>query len=183
MTPAVGRYVLNGGSTVFLGCGSTSFSYNAYFPTPIPSLVSAAAPTSTRARTTTAPNFGLTTSNALGSTATATAPRPTQTGSSSSSSGSTTLIVVVVAAVVALISGTIFLWFLYKTVKHWVDARHRPHAPYPVTYSNLSLNNSTTQDEKPKSRLGMWSKIITIISPIFAIAGVAVSVYFGLRQK
>ena len=185
LTPAVGRYLFNGGSTVFLGCGSTSFNYNAFFATPIPRLVSAAVPTSTRAGTTTAPNFGLTSSNALDSTATPTTPRPSQTSTSSGSSGSsssTTLIVVVVGAVVALISGIVFLWFLYLVWRQYHKAKYPPQPQYPFTYSNPSLN-SVPQVKVKRSGLGKWSKIITIISPIFAIAGVIVSVYFGLRQK
>ena len=188
LTGSAGRYLFNGGSTVFLGCGSTSFDYTAFFATPTPSAVSAAAATHTSITPgiTTTPNFGLTTGSAQDSTATPAAPRPSQTSTSSGSSGSTTIIVVVVAAVVALISGIVFLWFLYMAWKLHHKAKYPPQPPYtplPFGYSNPSLNSVPQVKDKKSAWLGRWAKIITIISPIFAIAGVIVSVYFGLRQK
>ena len=183
-TPAIGRYLFNGGSTVFLGCGSTAFDYTAFFATPTPMAVSAGAAihTSNTPGATTTPNSGLTTSPAQDSTATPATPRPSQTSTSSGSSNTTTIVVVVVGAVVALISGCVFLWFLYMAWKLHHKAKYPQQQPYAYQLSNPSLN-SVPQVKDKRSGLGKWSKIVTIISPIFAIAGVVVSVYFGLRQN
>lgn len=83
----------------------------------------------------------------------------------------------------ALVGGLVFLWFLYMAWKIHQDHKY----PKPPQYSPLSYQGSTTsfQSAPPvkKSGLSKWAKIATVISPIFAIVGLAVAIYFGLKPQ
>ena len=74
-----------------------------------------------------------------------------------------------------------FLWFLYMAWKI-----HQAHKYPQQQYMPLSYQGSTASlypgTSVKKSGLSKWSKIATVISPIFAIAGLAVAIYFGLKQ-
>ena len=104
-------------------------------------------------------------------------------------SSTATTTVIIVGAVVGLVGGLVFLWFLYLIWKVHHEARYpkQPlYSPLPSPYVNSTA--SLVQQPTPplankKSGLSKWAKIITVISPVFAIAGVAVSIYFGLKQK
>lgn len=75
-----------------------------------------------------------------------------------------------------------FLWFLIVAWK----IHHKAKYPQPQ-YSPLAYQNSNTSFHSmppvKKSGLGRWAKIATIVSPIFAIVGLIVAIYFGLKQK
>ena len=77
-----------------------------------------------------------------------------------------------------------FLWVLYLAWKVHQDHKY----PKQPQYSPLSHQASTASLQsglpvKEKTRLSKWAKIATVISPIFAIVGLIVAIYFGLRQK
>lgn len=153
------------------------FTYTA-FTTPAAAQTPAPAP----AALTTAFPSQSTTVPVLDTTTTPVAPLPSQTGTSSSLSSTTTRTIIVVGAVVALVGGLVFLWFLYLAWKI-----HQDHKYPKPQYSPLSYQDSTTsfQSAPPvkKSGLSKWAKIATVTSPILAIVGLAVAIYFGLRPQ
>ena len=77
-----------------------------------------------------------------------------------------------------------FLWVLYLAWKV-----HQTHKyPKQPQYSPLSYQASTASlhsgpPVKEKTRLSKWAKIATVISPIFAIIGLIVAIYFGLKPQ
>ena len=166
-----------------LGCGQQPFTNTAFtssqagFAQPSPTSV-LQTPALATATTTSDPG-----SNTHLQSDTTTSPvTPSQTSSSSGGfSSTTTITVVIVAAVVSLVFALVFLWFLYKAWKI-----HQAHK-YPQQYTPVSYQGSTTSlypgTPVKKSGLSKWSKIVTVISPIFAIAGLGVAIYFGLKQK
>ena len=75
-----------------------------------------------------------------------------------------------------------FLWFLFMAWKI-----HQAHKYPQSQYSPLSNPNSTASLHSAgpvkKSGLSKWAKIATVISPVFAIVGLVVSIYFGLKPQ
>lgn len=74
-----------------------------------------------------------------------------------------------------------FLWFLIAALKI-----HQAHRYPQQQYTPLSYQDSKMLQSGPlvrKSGLSKWAKIATVISPIFAIVGLAVAIYFGIKQQ
>ena len=184
--PDVGKYLFDQGATVFLGCGLLPFTYTAFLSASTPAAVTtpaaATAKTTMLPGSTTHPLSGITTTPVSDTTTTPVTPLPSQTPTSSSLSSTTTITIIVVGAVVALIGGLVFLWFLYMAWKI-----HQKHKYPQQQYTPLSMQNSTTSlysgAPVKKSGLSKWAKIATVISPIFAIVGLAVAIYFGLKPQ
>ena len=194
MTPDVGEYLFNGGATVFLGCGAAPFTYSAFFSAEASLAASstpAAAQTPVVATAKTTPLPGSTDYLASSITAftisdpaaTSASPLPSQTSTSSSFSSKTTTTIIVVAATMAFVGGLVFLWFLYLAWK----VHHAHKYPKQPESSPLSHQVSTASLHSgppvKKSGLSKWAKIATVISPIFAIVGLIVAIYFGLRSQ
>ena len=184
LTPSVGKYLFNSGSTVFLGCGFSAFTYTAFFSkSPAVTVPATAVPTLTIPGTTTSPKLGLATNPGTDSTPTPATASPSQSATPSKFSSTTTLTVIIVGAVVALVGGLVFLWFLYLAWKIHQQAKYpqqQQYSPLPYQYSSTSLQSVAPVK---KSGLSKWAKIATIVSPIFAIVGLVGAVYFGLKQK
>ena len=173
--PAVGKYLFDGGSTVFLGCGLVPFTYTAYFSakagfstpigvtTPLPS----AAPS-----TTVAPSFGGNSGSGSGSSS-------SSSSSSGSGSGISTgaIVIIVVGAVVALIGGCVFLWFLYRAWSIHYPKSNQQGQNYTLSPSPSNPNGAS----KETGGLIKWVGIATIISSVLGLAGLAVAIYFGLK--
>ena len=75
-----------------------------------------------------------------------------------------------------------FLWFLYMAWKLHYKAKYPQQQPYAPLYGQNSNPSLHSVPPVKKSGLSKWAKIATIVSPIFAIVGLVVAVYFGLRQ-
>ena len=170
------------GATVFLGCGPLPFTQSAFSAGVNPSTPAAAQTPAPATPTTTNLASGVTTNPISDTTTTPVAPLPSQTSTSSDLSGTTKTTIIVVGAVVALVGGIVFLWFLFMAWKI-----HQAHKYPQQQYTPLSYQDSTAslQSGAPvkKSGLSKWAKIATVISPIFAIVGLAVAIYFGIKQQ
>ncbi|KAF6227003.1 hypothetical protein HO133_008444 [Letharia lupina] len=158
--------------------GFASLSTPAAAQTP----ASATATTTSLPHSTTDLLAGVTTRPVSDTSTTPVAPLPSQTATSSTFSSTTTRTVVIVGAVVALVGGLVFLWFLFMAWKI-----HQAHKYPKQQYTPLSYQGSTASPQSGapvnKSGLSKWAKIATVISPIFAIVGLAVAIYFGLKQQ
>lgn len=75
-----------------------------------------------------------------------------------------------------------FLWFLYLAWKIHHQAKYPQPQYSPLNYQNSNASLHSMPPVK-KSGLSKWAKIATIVSPIFAIVGLVVAVYFGVKQK
>ena len=163
--PAFGKYLFNEGNTVFLGCGPTPFTYTAFF--------SAEAGFSNPTGVTTTPP----------SASPTTTPAPSARGDSSSGSGSDTsttdIVIVAIGAVVALIGICVFIWFLYKVKRIRLEKNNSQWQDHTLSPSP----SNPTRASKKADRLSKWSKIATIISSVFGLAGLVVAIYFGLKPK
>ncbi|KAL2045051.1 hypothetical protein N7G274_002826 [Stereocaulon virgatum] len=161
--PAVGKYLFNGGSTVFLGCGPVPFTYTAYF--------SARAGFSTPTDVTTP----------LPSASPSMTPAPSSGGNSGSGSGSGistgAIVIIVVGAVVALIGGCVFLWFLYRVWRIYYPRNNQQWQNYTHSPSPSNLNGTS----KETGGFTKWVGVATIISSVLGLAGLAVAIYFGLK--
>ena len=185
MTPDVGEYLFNSGATVFLGCGAAPFTYTAFFSSEAgfaaPSTPAAVqTPAVATAKTTPLPGS---TNHLSDPASTSASPSPSQTSTSSAFSSKTTTTIIVVAAAVAFAGGLVFLWVLYLA---WKVHQSHKYGPKPAQYSPLSYQASSASlhsgpIEKKQDGLKKWAKIATVISPIFAIIGLIVAIYFGLK--
>ena len=79
------------------------------------------------------------------------------------------IVIIVVGAVVALVAGCVFLTFVYKLIKMRNPRYNQPSEQWKY---------STTPS---RNKLGTWALIATVVSPILAIVGLGVSVYFGIK--
>lgn len=192
--PYDGKFLFDGGSTVFLGCGLVPlFTYTAFFsaeagfaepstPAAVQSPAPATATTTPLPGSTTRLPSSITANPISDTSATPATPLPSQTYTSSLSSTTTTT-VIVVGAVVALVGGLVFLWFLYMAWKiHQTHKypKQQQYSPLTMQYSNTSLPLGAPVK---KSGLSKWAKIATVVSPIFAIVGLVVAIYFGLKAQ
>ena len=183
LTPSVGKYLFDSGSTVFLGCGFAAFTYTAFFSkSPAVTVPATAVPTLTIPGTTTSPKLGLATNPGIDSTPTPATASPSQSATPSKFSSTTTITIIIVGAVSALVGGLVFLWFLYLAWKihHKAKYPQQQYSPLPYQYSSTSLQSVPPVE---KSGLSKWALIATIVSPIFAIVGLVVAIYFGLKQQ
>ena len=92
---------------------------------------------------------------------------------------------IVVGAVVALIGGVVFLWFLLSALKT-VFPRHQQQQYTAVGYQSYQDSKTSLQSGAPvkeKKGLSTWTSIATIVSAILAIVGTVVSIYFGVKHK
>ena len=187
--PSFEKFLFDAGSTVFVGCGLSRFTTTAFFfseegspnpSTPTTTLVPA---TITAIPTTNNPALGPTTSPfpLQTDTATQTTPLASQTASPSRFSSTTTITIIVVGAVVALVGGLVFLWFLYMAWRLHYKAKH-PQPQYTPLHPQTSNPSLHSVPPVKESGLSKWALIATIISPIFAIVGLVVAIYFGLKQ-
>ena len=176
-----------------LGCDTMPFTYSAFFS-------GQGTPTAALATTTnTNPLVGLSTSPNFESTPTSTTPLPSVTSSSSSSSSgfssTTTITIIVVGAVVALIGGIVFLWFLLAVWKSYHKARnarnsHHQQTPLmqqaPFMHQGPFMHQSSTSlnsQNKKKGGLSKWNKVAGVVASVFTMAGVGVTIYFGVKQS
>ena len=178
--PSIGKYLFDGGKTVFLACSTVDFTYMASVSNGaslVPTLP--IQPSSAMGSVTTTPPGTLSTTTPAAST---TPPAQDGTGSSSGSSSSddgnngkdtVEIVAIVVGGVVCLVA---FLFTGYIALRIWQihNSRYTPMRP--------TMSHSSAAQE-PREPLNTWAKVAGVGSFLVGLAGLVVAIYFGIRHS